>query len=126
MNDKISLKGLEFFGYHGLYPEERKLGQKFIVDIDLYGDFTYAAREDDIKNAVDYSAVFMLAKKIIEGKPHQLLESLTLKLCKVILSKFKQISQVTVRVQKPEVFLPGVVKFAAVEMTRKQSGYREE
>jgi len=32
--DKLILRGLKFHGYHGVKPEERKLGQKFLVDVD--------------------------------------------------------------------------------------------
>ena len=32
--DKIYLNGMKFYGYHGVFPEENKLGQRFYVDLD--------------------------------------------------------------------------------------------
>ena len=40
--DKISIKGLKLFAYHGVNPEEKENGQKFVIDIDYYVDMTKA------------------------------------------------------------------------------------
>ena len=49
-NDIIRLRNMRFYAYHGLFPEEARLGQRFEVDVDLIGDFSEAGRDDDLNN----------------------------------------------------------------------------
>ena len=116
--DKIRIEKAVFYGYHGVYPEEKKLGQKFIVNIELAGDFQEAAREDNLDKAVDYVGVYQTAKKIIEEEKFNLLEALALMLCEEILKKFKNVNTVTISIKKPGVSLPGILSGTSVEMTR--------
>ncbi len=119
--DKIRIEKAVFYGYHGVYPEEKKLGQKFIVNIELAGDFQEAAREDNLDKAVDYVGVYQTAKKIIEEEKFNLLEALALMLCEEILKKFKNVNTVTISIKKPGVSLPGILSGTSVEMTRNRA-----
>jgi dihydroneopterin aldolase len=119
--DKIFLEGLQFYGYHGAYPEERKLGQVFIVDLELYGNFEKPARTDSLEESVDYVKVFQTAKEIVEKEMFQLLEALCLRLCEALLSGFPHVQKVTVKVKKPHVSIPVSLQWAGVEMTRSRS-----
>jgi len=69
----VALHGVEFFAYHGFYPEEQKLGNRFVVDIEV--EFTPASdmAEDDLNNTVNYEQLYEIAceemkltKKLIE------------------------------------------------------------
>lgn len=33
--DKVFFRGMQFYAYHGVYPEENRLGQRFIIDLEL-------------------------------------------------------------------------------------------
>lgn len=114
---KITLRNLSFHAYHGVEREERKLGQRFEVDVELSGDFQKAALTDSLQESVDYSQVYALVKKVMEGGPCSLLETLAERLCRLILSGFPRVVQVTVRVRKPEVPLPGILDYVEVEWT---------
>lgn len=116
--DKVSIENAVFYGYHGAHPEERKLGQRFEVDLDLFGNFEAAAREDNLEKAVNYVAAYERAKAIVEKEPHNLLEALALRLCKAILGEFPAVEKVTVRIRKPSVPIAGALSAAAVEFTR--------
>lgn len=118
MTDKISLIGMVFYGYHGDLPEERKLGQRFIVDVELFGDYSEAAKTDLLDKAVDYVKVFEEVRKILEGKPCNLIEAVADRVCNVVLSKFSGVQKITVRIKKPSVSLPGSLDAAMVEFTR--------
>ena len=74
--DTIRLAGMVFYGYHGVRPAERKRGQRFVVDLAVTRDLTAAGRSDDLGDTVSYSEIFRLVKGIVEGPPHNLLESL--------------------------------------------------
>ena len=52
--DKIEIKGLEVFAHHGVYEEEQRLGQKFVVSAVLSLDTTAAAQTDDLDKTVNY------------------------------------------------------------------------
>ena len=71
--DKISLHRMTFNGYHGVFPEERKLGQRFIVDVDLYLDLKSAGRSDDLAKTIHYAEVYEQIRRIAEGEPYKLL-----------------------------------------------------
>ena len=56
--DRITLKNMVFFGYHGAMEEEREIGGRFEVDIDLMGDFTAPSTTDNLSDAVDYQKAY--------------------------------------------------------------------
>lgn len=114
--EKIILKGLKFYGYHGVYPEERLQGQWFEIDAEIWGDFAEAAANDDLKSALDYGQVYMAIKKIVEGKPFNLLEALASRLVREILA-FALVEKTRVLVKKPQAPLGGQITYAGVEMT---------
>ena len=72
--DRIVLRGLRFFGYHGVNPEEQKLGQRFQVDLTLWADLSRAAASDDLADTISYAAVYEAARVVMEGAPSRLLE----------------------------------------------------
>ena len=74
--DKVFLNGLTFYGYHGTKPEERSLGQRFQVDIEVFGDLHPAAESGDLADAIHYVRVYRNVREVMEGEPQNLLETL--------------------------------------------------
>jgi len=72
---KVFLEGMEFFGYHGMYPEERVLGNRFLVNLELHTDFEDAMLTDRLEGTVDYAQLYQLVKVRMENRV-QLLEHL--------------------------------------------------
>lgn len=116
--DKLILRGLQFHGFHGVMQEEKALGQKFVVDVDAWMDLAAAGESDCIDDTVSYTDIYRIAKDIIEGAPHNLLESVAHSIAKSTLLEFPQISAVRVKVGKPHVSVQGVVDSLGVEVTR--------
>lgn len=56
--DKLILRGLKFHGYHGVKAEERKLGQKFLVDVDAWMDLLPAGKSDNLSDTVSYTDIY--------------------------------------------------------------------
>lgn len=56
--DKLILRGLKFHGYHGVKPEENKLGQKFLVDVDAWLDLRQAGISDCLSDTVSYTDIY--------------------------------------------------------------------
>ena len=56
--DKLILKGLKFYGYHGAIPEEKTLGQMFLVDIDAWVSLKKAGESDNLDDTISYVDIF--------------------------------------------------------------------
>lgn len=99
--DKIVLNGMEFFGYHGVIPEENKLGQRFYIDVEMALDLQEAGRKDDLSLTVNYAEAYGLVKEIAEGPPFRLIEALAEQVATVLLQTYTSIYEIAVRVTKP-------------------------
>ncbi|XP_010270396.1 PREDICTED: dihydroneopterin aldolase 1-like isoform X2 [Nelumbo nucifera] len=123
--DKLILRGLMFHGFHGVKPEERKLGQKFLVEVDAWLDLRAAGKSDNLVDSVSYTDIYRIVKDIMEGPPQNLLESVAHLIASTTLTKFPQISAVRVKVGKPHVSVPGPVDYLGVEILRKRSDVQQ-
>ena len=112
---RLILSGLTGFGYHGNNPAERKLGQTFMVDLEVTLDTQRAATSDRIDDTVSYPILEKIARKILEGEPANLLETVAERIAAAIL-KQPGVVEVKVRVSKRPP-LPNLTTFA-VEITR--------
>ena len=118
--DRIILKGMTFYGYHGATPQERERGQPFVVDVEMELDLSVPGRSDDLRDTVDYSAVHGVVREVVEGPGRNLLESVADGLAQRLLSDFP-LESVTVRVAKPHVPIRGAtLEGAAVEIQRRR------
>lgn len=118
MTDRISLRGLRGVGHHGVYPEERALGQPFLVDVVLDVDTRAAAASDDVSDTVHYGELAREVLAVIEGPPVSLLETLAARVAERCL-RHSRVAAVEVTVHKPEA--PVGVPFADVSVTVERS-----
>ncbi len=117
--DCIRLTGLTFYGYHGVHAEERVLGQRFVVDLELAVDLDLAGRSDDLTATVDYSGVYRLVRDIVEGPPSKLIEAVAEQIARDLLRSTPARS-VLVRVRKPWAPVRGMVNGeVSVEIVRR-------
>lgn len=116
--DKILLNNMGFYGYHGVFNEEAKLGQKFFIDIELYLSTKEAGINDEINKSVNYGDVYEVVKSIVEHKRFKLLEALAENISNEVLTKFDLIQEIMVRVKKPEAPVPGIYDYFGVEIRR--------
>ena len=119
--DKIILTGMQFYGYHGVFPEENKLGQRFIVDAVLMLPLEAAGRNDDLNSTINYAEVYQLIKNITEGRVYQLIEALAENIASELLHTYTSIHEVTVRVLKPDPPFNVHFQGVAVEINRKRA-----
>jgi dihydroneopterin aldolase len=114
--DRILLEGMSFHGRHGVRPAERERPQEFKVDIEVDCDLSEPGRTDRVEDTVDYRQVRTIAKEVIEGESHKLLESLAAQMAQRVL-QLKRVGGVTVRIaKKPDSMLP--IDAAAVRINR--------
>lgn len=115
MSDRIVLKGIRGFGYHGVLPHERTHGQEFIVDLEVEANFDACATSDDVADTVNYAELAQIAHDAIVGPACNLIE----KLADVIAGNCLQldgVERVCVTVHKPSA--PIEVPFENVSVVR--------
>ena len=124
MTDEILLEGLQFYAYHGVNPEERAQGQRFLVDVMLEADLRTAGQTDDLTRTISYSAVYKRVKAIVEGEPKALVEALAEAIAADLLGTYVAARGVTVTVRKPEVAIKGAFLGAAGVRIRRSQDHR--
>ena len=118
--DRIILEGMTFYGYHGARPEERALGQRFTVDLEVGADLATAGRSDDLSQTIDYGELYHAVRAVVEGEGLNLLEAVAERVAMRALED-RRAAWVRVRVRKPSVPLAGsVLAASAVEIVRFQ------
>ena len=116
--DRIVLQGMTFYGYHGTKPEERALGQRFRVDVELETDLRRAAASDDLADTINYSRVYRMVREIVEGPSQNLMERLAETVASQLLDSFPA-DAVRVRITKVHPPIKGdVLEGAGVEIYR--------
>lgn len=99
--DEIKIRNLEIFANHGVFPEENKLGQKFVVSCTLYLDTRKAGKGDSLEDSVHYGLVAQLIKKEMENHTFALIECVAEHLADIILDFDEKIREVEIEVKKP-------------------------
>ena len=113
---------MTFYGFHGVNPAEKELGQRFVVDLDIFTDLTTAGRTDDLGDTVDYTEVYRAIEEIVEGPSRNLLENVAAAIAQRVLTNH-DVEAVRVRLRKPEVPMKGsILTHAAVEIFRESPG----
>ncbi|MGZ6300050.1 MAG: dihydroneopterin aldolase [Candidatus Limnocylindria bacterium] len=119
MSDRITLRGMEFRGRHGVSPEERAEAQPIEVDLTLRLDLSRPAQTDDLVDTIDYASLFDLVREIVEGSSFKLLEALGGAIADSVLAT-RPVDDVEVRVRKPKAPLPGAFDTVEVRIRRRR------
>lgn len=118
--DKIILKQMKFFGYHGLFEEENKLGQRFNVDVVLHTSLKKAGTSDDMHDSIDYGEAFEKVKEIVEGNSRNLIEAVAEDIATSLFTHFAMLQACTIQVVKPDPPIAGHYESVAVEIYRER------
>jgi dihydroneopterin aldolase len=100
--DKISIKGIEGYGFHGVFDYEKRDGQNFYVDLDIEIDLNRASKSDNLEDTVNYALFTIIAREVIEGEPVDLIERVAGMIADKILEVSPKIERVAVTVHKPK------------------------
>jgi len=119
MLGKVSLEGLEFHAYHGVYAHERSSGNKFEVDILVDTRFSDSAFQDELSGTINYEDLYAIVKAEME-KPSKLLETVGHAIAKQTLQRFKEAVAVEVKISKFNPPIGGVCKKASVVVNKKR------
>lgn len=117
VHDVIRIEGIEAFGYHGVFPEEKREGQTFAVDVEIETSFDEAIAHDDVAYTVDYGVVAKRVAEIIQGEPADLIETVCDRIITMVLS-LEHVKATRVTIHKPQA--PISVPFAGVSVSRRR------
>lgn len=116
--DKIVMKDMGFYGFHGVLEEERSIGQKFFIDVELNLNLLKAGKSDSVFDTVNYGEVYDDVKYLAESARYNLIEALAENIADMILIKYPLVKEVFVRVKKPEAPVRGIFEYFGVEIMR--------
>ncbi|KIL52482.1 dihydroneopterin aldolase [Jeotgalibacillus campisalis] len=119
--DKIKVNEMEFYGYHGVFPEENKLGQRFRVNAILELDLQKPGKTDNVDDSINYGEVYALCKEAVEGDACQLIESVADNIASALLAQFEKLERCTIEVIKPDPPIRGHYQSVSVEITRSRN-----
>ena len=113
--DKIEIKNLKIYAYHGVFDEEKEVGQFFLVSAELFLDLRPSSMSDDLLETVSYDDVAHTIESVVTEEKWNLIEAVAEAVASEILLNYKKIRKVRVRVDKPEA--PIGLAFDTVSVT---------
>lgn len=116
--DRIILRDLGFYGFHGLYPEEERLGQRFFIDLECGVDLSAPGETDAIGHTVSYADIYDVVKASFDGQRTKLIEALGQNIVTALFERFGDINWIIIRIRKPEAPIAMVRGEAAIELHR--------
>lgn len=118
--DKITIKNLKLFAYHGVNPEEKENGQSFYLDIDYYLNMTRACYNDCLDDTVSYAKVVKLVRSVFTAESYDLIERAAQVVADAILDTFDVITRVDITLKKPEAPVSAEFDYMAVSISRER------
>ena len=115
--DKIIVKGLKLFAYHGVNPEEKVDGQNFVLDITAELDTKKAQYSDNVNDTVSYAKIIKTVRAVFTEKSYDLIEAAANRVGVAVMQTYPEISRVTVLLMKPEAPIKAEFEYVAVDQT---------
>lgn len=116
--DKIVIKDLEIFAYHGVLPEEKRQGQTFIVTVELFLDLHDAGASDDLGETVNYADVCDTISRVMTEEKYNLIEAAAESMAGTILLEYEKVKTVHIMLCKPEAPINMTFDTVYIDITR--------
>lgn len=118
MDDCIMIDNLVVFANHGVYKEEKKMGQRFVISMKLYADLYPAAKSDDLTKALNYAEICSFVTDFTQTNRCSLIEAAAVDIANALLKKYDSIRSVEITLKKPWAPIGLPLDQAAVHLTR--------
>jgi len=102
MPGRIVIRGLRCRGRQGITPADQQQAHDYLVDVALSVDMADAVAKDDLAAALDISEVAACVRDEVARRPRVLVERITADIARGLLDRFAEVTEVRVKVQKPE------------------------
>jgi len=114
----IQIEGMEFFAYHGHYPEEKTSGHRFLLDLSMTTDTDAAEISDDIYDALNYQTVYVTIKKCMEENKYNLLEHIGRIILNTLFQQFDKLDYAIIKVRKMNPPMGGQISSVSVSIEK--------
>src|SRR5204863_2802934 len=118
MTDSIFITGLVIHARHGVMEHETEVGQRFVIDLELYTDLSESSHTDRLVDTVSYANVVTTATSAFKNTNYKLLERAAGAVADAILTTFSRIRAVKVTVHKPHAPIAAIFDDVGVVLTR--------
>jgi dihydroneopterin aldolase len=109
----IHLKGLQFYAYHGVLPQERQTGSYFYINLSIKTDFSQASQTDNLEGTISYADIFEAIKSEM-NIPSSLLEHVCERISKRLFNDFPTIEEINIELNKENPPMGACVKSVGV------------
>ncbi len=120
--DKVIIRDMQVYAYHGALPEENVLGQNFFISLEMSLPLKEAGMTDDLTKGVSYAEVYERVEKLAKENTFKLIETLAERTARLVVEEFP-VENVKVTVRKPQAPIPGQFDYVAVEIERSRGDY---
>ncbi len=121
--DRIQIRGLEVFAWHGVGLEEQEKGQPFILDVDMECNLKKAGQTDALGDTINYALVVEEITRVMREKSYDLIERAAARVAEAVLQMDDRIWRVRVLLKKPEAPIQAKFDYVAVEITRERKDF---
>lgn len=116
--DRIIIKGLKLFAYHGVNLEEKEDGQMFVIDLSADLSLDAPCNTDNVDDTVSYAKVIKTVRRVFSAEKYDLIEKAAQVVADAVLEEYKAIQTVTITLKKPFAPVKADFEYVAVEITR--------
>jgi dihydroneopterin aldolase len=120
MSDRIFVTGLVIHAHHGVMEHESKVGQRFVLDLELAIDLESAARSDKLVDTVSYAAIVETASHAFTAQSYRLVEKAAGAVADALLAGFGRVDAVQVTVRKPHAPIAAIFADVGVTLVRER------
>lgn len=120
--DRIAVRNLALFAYHGVFEGEAEIGQRFYLDVVVEADLLPASAADAVDKTVDYAALVKVVSDAFTEKRQKLLETLADRVAARVFERFPIVSAVEVTIRKPSAPIEAVFDFVEIQIRRQRHG----
>jgi 7,8-dihydroneopterin aldolase/epimerase/oxygenase len=122
MSDRVFVSGLVIHAHHGVMEHESKVGQRFVLDLELSIDLKDAARSDKLVDTVSYSAIVEAASRAFTAQSYRLVEAAAGAVADALLAGFARATSIRVTVRKPHAPIAAIFADVGVTLVRDREG----
>lgn len=116
--DKIIVKNLKLYCYHGVNPEEKIDGQNFVFDIEAGVDLSLPCKTDNVDDTVSYAKIIKTVRRVAQSEKNDLLERVAQRVADELFAEFEKINSLVITLKKPEAPIKADFDYVAVTIER--------
>ena len=109
----VNLNGIKTYSFHGVLPEENKIGNPYEVDVSMKTNFSVAAENDDLTKTINYALVYSIVKEEM-NIPSKLIEAVGQRIVNRLKKEIKQIEEIRLEIRKIHPPVNGIADYASI------------